>query len=197
MARRAAAAVLAGDRNAFRPLIERESAAVVRICHRVLGNLPDAEDAAQEAFVTAYRALATWRGDGPFGAWLGRIATRVALRQARRRGAVRELTWMEPPAPYRSNDPFERPGFGAAQPQAGRLSPDDPAGILLRSERAAGIRAALADLEEPYRETLALRFFAELSVAEIAAQTGRPIPTVKTHLRRGLLRLRDELADVR
>ena len=59
--------------------------------------------------------------------------------------------------------------------------------------RSATIRAALAKLEEPYRETVSLRFFGELSLAEIAAETGRPIPTVKTHLRRGLLRLRTSL----
>ena len=63
-------AVLAGDREAFRRLVERESVALVRACHRILGDRSDAEDAAQEALVTAYRQLASWRGDGPFGAWL-------------------------------------------------------------------------------------------------------------------------------
>jgi RNA polymerase sigma-70 factor (ECF subfamily) len=49
----------------------------------------------------------------------------------------------------------------------------------------------VAALDEPYREVVALRFFADLSLAEIAAVTGRPVATIKTHLRRGLLRLRD------
>ncbi|MBA2315613.1 MAG: hypothetical protein H0V87_09505, partial [Chloroflexi bacterium] len=74
-------AVLAGDREAFRPLVDRESASLVRACQRILGDQLQAEDAAQEAFVTAYRSLASWRGDGPFGAWLARIAVRIALRQ--------------------------------------------------------------------------------------------------------------------
>jgi RNA polymerase sigma-70 factor (ECF subfamily) len=60
----------------------------------------------------------------------------------------------------------------------------------LRLERAAGIRSAVSRLDEPYREVVALRFFGELSLDEIASQTGRPLGTVKTHLRRGLLRLR-------
>ena len=85
-------AVLAGDRDAFRQLVERESAAMVRACHRILGDLHEAEDAAQEAFVTAYRSLATWRGDGPFGAWLTRIAVRIAIRQAGRRKSV---AWLD------------------------------------------------------------------------------------------------------
>ena len=85
------AAVLDGDRNAFRVLVDRELAAVVRACHRVLGDFAEAEDVAQEAFVTAYRSLATWRGEGPFGAWLARIAVRLAIRQAARRKTVAGL----------------------------------------------------------------------------------------------------------
>ena len=48
----------------------------------------------------------------------------------------------------------------------------------------------MSQLDEPYREVIALRFFGELSLDEIAVQTGRPLGTVKTHLRRGLIRLR-------
>jgi RNA polymerase sigma-70 factor (ECF subfamily) len=57
-------------------------------------------------------------------------------------------------------------------------------------ERAAEVREALADLDEPYREVVALRFFGDLSLSEIAEQTGRPLGTVKTHLHRGLSRLK-------
>src|SRR3954453_147274 len=85
-------AVLAGDRDAFRFLVDRESAAVLRACHRILGDLHEAEDAAQEAFVTAFRSLAAWRADGPFGAWLVRIAVRIALRRAQRR---RDVAWID------------------------------------------------------------------------------------------------------
>ncbi len=169
--------VLGGNRDAFRALIDRESNSVMRVCYRVLGNLHDAEDAAQETFLTAYRAIGTWRGEGPFGAWLARIAVRVALRHAARRSSVRKLTWLDPP----SADAFA----GA------RSNTDaDPADAALRSERDARVRAALASLDEPYREVVALRFFSELSLAEIAAESGRPLGTVKTHLHRGLLRLR-------
>ena len=60
-------AVLAGDREAYRRLVERELAALVRACHRILGDHPEAEDAAQEAFVTAIVPLLSWRGEGPSG----------------------------------------------------------------------------------------------------------------------------------
>jgi RNA polymerase sigma-70 factor (ECF subfamily) len=170
------AAVLGGDREAFRAIVEREHRGLVRACHRVLGDLHEAEDITQEAFVIAYRSLATWRGDGPLGAWLARIAVRLAVRRAARRKSV---TWIEPDAD------------GAGMPTA--PSSADPAIAALRSERTASIRAAVAALDEPYRETVALRFFAERSLAEIAFETGRPLGTVKTHLHRGLLRLRDRL----
>jgi RNA polymerase sigma-70 factor (ECF subfamily) len=165
-------AVLAGDRDAFRILVEHESASVIRACHRVLGDIHESEDAAQEAFVTAFRSLAGWRQDGPFGAWLTRIAVRIALRRAQRR---RDVAWI---------DPTE------ASSAIGLPGGQDPAITSLRSERAAGIRSAVSRLEDPYREVIALRFFGELSLDEIALQTGRPLGTVKTHLRRGLIRLR-------
>ncbi len=66
---------------------------------------------------------------------------------------------------------------------------------MLAAEDDVAVRRAVVNLEEPYREVVALRFFAERSLDEIAALTGRPLGTVKTHLRRGLLRLRDRLAD--
>lgn len=173
--RAAVDAVLAGDRDAFRSLVERESAAVIRACHRVLGDLHEAEDAAQEAFVTAFRSLAGWRGDGPFGAWVTRIAVRIAIRRAKSR---RDVTWIDATDPTRGID---LPGG------------TDPATSSLRAERAVGLRTAVARLDEPYREVVALRFFGELSLDEIATQTGRPLGTVKTHLHRGLLRLRGSL----
>ncbi len=173
-------AVLEGDRDAFRHLVERESAAVIRACERILGDRHEAEDAAQDAFVTAYRSLATWRAEGPFGAWVARIAVRIALRQAAKR---RTVAWIDPVS--ETDTPV---GVGGPAP--------DPAILAVRRERLAAVRAAVVRREEPYRETVALRFFGERSLAEIADQTGRPLGTVKTHLHRGLQRLRAVLGDV-
>ena len=183
-------AVIGGDRDAFRRLVDGEREAVVRSCYRVLGDLSEAEDAAQEAFVIAYRSLATWRGDGPFGAWLGRIAVRVALRSATRR---RPVTWRTPTGATGDADPavdraLERASV-AARPTM------DPASLAVQAERVAEIRSAVIELREPYREVVALRLFAEASLEDIARETDRSIGTVKNHLHRGLVRLREGLEE--
>ncbi len=183
-------AVLAGDREAYRRLVEREGPGLVRACHRILGDHAEAEDAAQEAFVMAFRSLASWRGDGPFGAWLTRIGVRIALRHVGRR---RTVTWRDP-SRVASREGVQDPADRAADRAAMSAAPmTDPAILSLRAERATEIRTAVANLQEPYREVVALRFFGEASLDEIARETGRPLGTVKTHLRRGLARLRESL----
>jgi RNA polymerase sigma-70 factor (ECF subfamily) len=166
-------AVIAGDQDAFRRLVERETGSVFRVCYRVLGRVHDAQDATQETFVIAYRALPTYRGDGSLAAWLARIATRQALRTASRR--------------------TETASLDAETPADGSGHAIDPVSELVEAERAGAIRAAVARLPEPYREVVVLRFFAELSLGEISIATGRPLGTVKSHLHRGLARLRDRL----
>jgi RNA polymerase sigma-70 factor (ECF subfamily) len=179
-------AVLAGDQDAYRRLVERESASVISACARVLGDRSEAEDVAQEAFVIAYRSLASWRADGSFGAWLARIAVRLAIRNAGRR---KQVAWLDPIAAEADEPGRERFRTSATADAV------DPARSVLRAEQDARVRAAVAALDEPYREVVALRFFAERSLLEIADATGRPLGTVKTHLHRGLARLRAALED--
>jgi RNA polymerase sigma-70 factor (ECF subfamily) len=165
-------ALVSGDAHAFEILIERESAQVFRACYRVLGRIDEAEEATQETFVLAYRALGTFRGDGHPGAWLMRIATREAWRrsaaQARRRTS-------SAPLDEAAAVPSPRP---------------DPSQQLMRVEDQQQVRKALRRLPEPYREVITLRYFGELSLVEIAAVTRRPVGTIKAQVHRGLQRLR-------
>ena len=165
------AAVLAGEQEAFRSLVEREQGAVYRACLRILGRPHDAEDVAQESFLMAYRSIGTYRGEGPLGGWLMRIATRQAFR---RLGQRRETAELHPELPIGA------PGH-------------DPVAATLAEERQRAVRLAVAALREPYREVVALRFFGGLTLDEIASATGRPLNTVKTHLRRGIDKLRPVL----
>lgn len=198
-ARRVVRAVLAGDRDAFSILVEREIGNVTRVCYRVLGDRDDAEEASQEAFVSAYRTLPAWRGDGPFGAWVARIALHIALR---RRKNARPVVWIDPASLDRQADPLAAGADAGGQRRVARHFRDasvdaaqttDPAEIAVTLEREVSVRDALMALDEPYRETVALRYFAGLTVPEIAEVCSRPQGTVKTHLHRGLLRLRGHL----
>ena len=164
------AAIRAGDRQAFCHLVELETRAVYRTCLRILGRPHDAEDVTQEAFVAAFRSIRTFRGDGPIRAWLMRIATRQAFRR---------LAQRKPTAPV---DAVPEPVLAD--------SSADPTRVVVDLEERGQVRRAVAELPEPYREVVALRFFGELSLAEVADATGRNVNTVKTHLRRGLERLR-------
>lgn len=167
-------ATLAGDRDAFGMLVERETRTVYRACLRILGRPHDAEDVTQDSFVAAYRAIGTYRGDGPLRGCLLRIATRQAFRKLAKRRPMADLDHV--PEPFLAD------------------TRSDPTRLVAESETRIEIRDAVAALSEPYREVVALRFFAELSLAEVADSTGRPINTVKTHLRRGLERLQPLLA---
>ena len=166
-------AVRSGDRDAFGLLVDRETAAVYRTCLRILGRPHDAEDVTQESFVAAYRSIGQFRGEGSLRGWLLRIATRQSYRRLAQRRPDAELD-----------------AIGEA-----RLADTsaDPTRVVVAAERREDVRRAVNGLTDPYREVVALRFFGEMSLAEVAEATGRPINTVKTHLRRGLERLRPAL----
>ena len=170
-------AVVTGDGDAFRVLVERESRAVIGRCRRVLGDEAEAEDVAQEAFMTAYRSMATFRGDGSFGAWVSRIAVRQAVaRLATRRAAI----------------PID-PGTVEQQAPWTAIS-DDPEARSLEEEYRRDVQAAIAALPADQRTVVALRFYRDLTLDEIARVTGTPVGTVKSRLHRALVALRKQYA---
>src|SRR5689334_13255063 len=148
---------------------------VINACHRVLGSPADAQDAAQEAFVRAYQSLATFRGDGPFGAWVRRIAIRVAIARL----AAGDVTLSLDDGRHH-------------EPVAQRRSTGDPVDRILDEEERSALRDAVAHLPADQRDVVMLRFFGERSVEEIARITDRPIGTVKSRLSRGVATLRDQ-----
>jgi RNA polymerase sigma-70 factor (ECF subfamily) len=157
----------------FREFVDRHATPVLRICYRILGRLDEAEDAAQETFVLAYRARATYRGDGTTDAWIARIATRESWRRhaqlTKRATRIRPLDEATAAHPHTSMDPADE---------------------AVTAERGAAVRDAVARLPEPYREVVTLRYFADLSPASIAAVVQRPEGTVRAQLHRGLGRLK-------
>ena len=167
-------ALRAARPDAFSTLVAREIDPVFRLAHRILGNAADAEDVVQDTFVIAYRSIDAFRGEGTIGAWLRTIAARLAVRRATRRSSAPVVD------------------VGVELADGGPTAPG-PLPALLSVERDAAIRRAIAGLPDGQRDVITLRFFGDLTLNEIAEATGRPLPTCKSHLRRGLRRLRDLL----
>jgi RNA polymerase sigma-70 factor (ECF subfamily) len=166
-----------GSVDAFNRLVERHQRAVYNLCLRLTGSRESAEDATQEAFLAAYRALSGFRG-GNIRSWLFRIAanqSRDELRRRRRRGASRSLEELA----EASEVPFELtdPGLGPDQlAEAGELS--------------TLVRLALQHLPEEQRLAIVLADLQELDYREIAFITGWSMGTVKSRISRGRTRLR-------
>jgi RNA polymerase sigma-70 factor (ECF subfamily) len=168
-------AVISGDDEAYRVLVDREKDNVIGLCRRVLRDPQEAEDVAQDAFIQAYRALPTFRGDGAFGAWIGRIATRMAYARLKR------------PAELRA-DPTREDGWliDAADGM-------DPQRAILDDERRAEVRDAISTLPEHQRRIVEMRYYGGMSLEQISSATGAPVGTVKSRLHRALAALRGRL----
>ena len=166
-------ALTSGDGRAFEVLMARESTRVFRACYRVLGRVDEAEEATQEAFVLAYRALGTFRGEGHPAAWLRRIATREAWRRSAARTRRHSLSM-----------PFDDEVLSVPSQRP------DPSEEVMRMQDQERVRMAVGRLPEPYREVITLRYFGDLSLREIGVATRRPVGTIKAQVHRGLDRLR-------
>ena len=166
-----------GDADAFGALVARHQRAAFRVAWLTVRDPGEAEDAVQEAFVKAWRAMPRFRADAPFRPWILRIVSNEArnrVRSTRRRDA---LTLRE-----------------AAAAGAGDAAPSPEAAALSRDE-AETLTRALDRLPERDRLVIAYRWLLDLSEAETAEILGVRLGTVKSRLSRALRRLREELGD--
>ena len=162
-----------GDREAYGMLIRRHQEVAFRTAYAVCGDAAEAEDATQEAFIKAHRALWRFRAGAPFRPWLLRIAANEARNRRRSAGRRSALALR-----------------AAAEPVAQVPLPEAAA---LASDERRELAAALAQLGPEHREVIALRYLLDLSEAECAAALGCRPGTVKSRLSRALGRLRLEL----
>jgi len=172
--------VLAGDRGAFGPLIDRHQGAVTRLAFRILRVRADAEDVAQEAFLHAFLDLAELRARARFAAWLLGIAVNLAKSRLRARREERVEDWAGGRATA---------GFIWIDPEP---SPETRQEARELHDR---IWTALAGLPPEQREAVQLHYVEGLRVWEIAALVGLPSGTVKARLHRARERLRRTLAE--
>ena len=162
--------VQAGDQTAFNLLVLKYQHRVLKLVGRFVNDAAEAEDVAQEAFLKAYRALASFRGDSAFYTWLYRIAINTAknaLVSQRRRPVDFDLDLQDP-------DQYAR--------QAKLKEADTPEGVLLTDEIRAVVEEAMEQLPEDLRTAIVLRELEGLSYEEIAEAMDCPVGTVRSRI---------------
>jgi RNA polymerase sigma factor (sigma-70 family) len=171
------ALVLAGQRETFGPLLLRYYASVARLCMRLLGPTPEAQDVAQEAALQAFLRLGELQDAARFGAWLHAIAANLARMELRRRRILS----------------IDAVPDGAAMIVLWAAGPHTPEEIHAAREVHDTIVAALSELSEVNREVVIGFYLAGYSYAELAELLGVPVSTVKGRLFKGRRQLRRTL----
>lgn len=174
---------LQGDHSAFERLVRRHEGRLTRHAMAMMRNRVDAQDVVQEALLSAYRRLHTFRFDAQFGSWLHRITTNAALMKMRSRRRKPEVP-LDPTGPdgERRERPVVDPAISAHQRVANR-------------ELGEHIRRAVDTLPSSYRAVFELADLEHKTMKEVAHDLALTVPNVKTRLHRARLRLRAELAD--
>jgi RNA polymerase sigma factor (sigma-70 family) len=162
-----------GDPAAFEALVLAYQSLAFRTAFVIAGDASDAEEAAQDAFVKAHRALGRFRSGEPFRPWLLTIVANEARNRRRARGRRAALTLR-----------------AAAEPGAAGEEPEDAALAIERRER---LLTAVDRLRDDDRDVLACRYFLELSEEETATTLGIARGTVKSRTHRALVWLQEEL----
>ena len=162
-----------GDATAYEELVHAYQGIAFRTAYLIAGGAAEAEDAAQEAFVKAWRALGRFRQGAPFRPWLLRIVANEAHNRRRSAGRRAQLALR-----------------AATEIPSGDAAPS-PEAALLDSEQRRRLLATVNGLPEDQRVVISLRYFAELSEEETAETLGLPRGTVKSRTARALGRLRE------
>jgi RNA polymerase sigma-70 factor (ECF subfamily) len=160
------------------------------IAYDLLGNRAEAEEAVQEALVRACEAIGDLRDPGAAPAWFLRIVTTMCLRTLRRRRLKRALLGWWPGGDRPDAPPSEMPTDGIAERVHATAGPS-PDVVLVAQQAIGALYDRLDELSPQQRAALVLRYGHDLPVPEVAAMLGVELATAKTHLVRGLARLRD------
>lgn len=174
--------VLAGDRERFGEVVERYQGRLVNYLFRLLRNVDEAHELAQEVFLKVYQALDRYDPRYKFSTWIFRVAQNAAIDQIRKRRLKLVSIHQQEDADGETHE-WELPS-------------DDrgPYSTLRNRERGEAIQDAIEALPWEYRELIVLRHYGELSYEEIARLKGMPLGTVKNKLFRGRQALKEKLA---
>jgi RNA polymerase sigma-70 factor (ECF subfamily) len=177
------AQVLAGDRDAFRVVVERHSRSLFRLAYRMTGNEQDAEDVVQETFLRAYRQLNRFESRSSFSTWIYRIAVNCSLDSSRKRRLQDERRMA--PNPELPDLVLSLP---ATDPSADRL--------VMSAEVQERVTATMSTLTEKERAAFVLRHYEGMSIEEVARAMGLRANAAKNNIFRAVQKLRRALAPV-
>ena len=169
---------LGGRRDAFGELVTRYQTRLYNAALRLVQSPDDAADVVQDAFLSAYQAIHTFKGDAEFFTWLYRIAFNTAISLKRKKRPAVSLEANAGETGIDPDDPSEYVKPGAA---------------LERSEDERQLNEAIARLSPEHREVLLLKDIEGLKYEDIAELLGVPIGTIRSRLHRARLELRDLL----
>jgi RNA polymerase sigma-70 factor (ECF subfamily) len=176
----------AGDLEAFEELLGRHQQRVMRVVLSILKEPMDAEEVAQDVFLTVFEKIDHFRGDSSFSTWLHRVAVNAALMRRRKSKADRSVP-LDDVMPS-----FDERGHLAVDIADWSQQAGDP---VLAREAGEVIEAAVEKLDEMYRTVFALRDVQGFSTEETAEILELSVPAVKSRLHRARLFLRRELAE--
>ena len=180
-----AARVASGDTAAFERLMRLHNRRLYRLARATLGNEADAEEALQDAYLNAFRAIGRFRGESSLATWLSRVVLHECLERVRRQGRRSSIVQLV------SSDADERVEHEfMSQPSPG-ATPHDHAE---RSEIRALLERRLDQLPEAFRTVFVLRGVEEMDVSEVAGCLGIPDATVRSRFFRARSMLRELLA---
>jgi len=177
------ASIVAGESHLFHELIRPYERRVYVMALSFLRNEADAEDAAQEAFLKAFRNLASFRGEAKFGTWLVSITLNEARSRIRHRDTIKMESLDEPPDDE-----------GPISPALLRDWREIPSEVLERKEVSLLLHQAVTALPPIYREVFTLRDVEGMSVNEAAGALDISIASVKVRLHRARMMLQKTLA---
>lgn len=173
--------IAAGDRDAFRLLMRRYNQTLYRTARSILKDDAEAEDAVQEAYLHAYRAMGKFRGDAKLSTWLVRIVVNESIGRMRKRNRSAEIIHIDNDVDLDSDATEVTMNDGmSAQPER----------AALRSETRRLLEKVIDTLPNAFRTVFVLRAIEEMSVEETATALDIPEATVRTRFFRakGLLR---------
>lgn len=177
--------VAAQDHEAFRVLMQRYNQKLYRVARSILKDDAEAEDAVQEAYLLAYRAMGKFRGDAKLSTWLVRIAVNESIARLRKRKRTAEVIRLDGEA---------EPDSETAEANMDEATPEQPEHAAIRAQARRLLEAKIDELPDAFRTVFVLRAVEEMTVEEAAAVLAIPEATVRTRFFRAKGLLREALA---